>query len=106
MQPSKEQIEAAKRIARAILNRSTEGAATRVALKQATAGGVERDLGGLNAIALTEVISEQLASLIAEVRRQTMEEAAVICDDYDNGDYAADQWACAELLRARMEEGK
>lgn len=48
----------------------------------------------------------ELAALIAEVRRQAMEEAAVICDDYDNGDYAADQWDCAKLLRARLEEGK
>lgn len=51
---------------------------------------------------------EQLAALIADVRRQAMEELARL----RNGDYAADQWACAELLRARLdspsgkEEGK
>lgn len=28
------------------------------------------------------------------------EQAAKACDEYDNGDYAADQWYCADMIRA------
>jgi hypothetical protein len=114
-----EHEEAAKRIAYAILDRSTEGTATRVALKQSIAGGGERDLGGLNAIALADVISEQLAALIAEVRQQAMEEAAGVCDrvafDYDEQSaphHMGGANTCAAAIRARLaphegkEEGK
>lgn len=94
--------EAAKRIAHAILDRSTEGAATRVALKQAIAGGGERDLGGLNAIALAEVISEQLAALIANVRRQSLEEASA--DNHRMALEIADMKREAAELRARVAE--
>lgn len=48
----------------------------------------------------------ELAALIADVRGQALEEAAGICDYYDNGDYPADQYDCARLIRARLEGGK
>jgi len=49
---------------------------------------------------------ERLAALIADVRRQAMQEAAKYCDHYDNGDYPADQYDCAKLIRAMAGGGK
>lgn len=49
---------------------------------------------------------EQLAALIADVRRQKGEEDAVICDDI-HADFDSDSAAqCADAIRARLEEGE
>jgi hypothetical protein len=56
----------AETIADAILSASSMGRATRIALKQKQADGAEKDLGGLNRIALVQIIEKALAATTLE----------------------------------------